>query len=177
MPTSVEEKLGGGKLLIDREIKTYVEKYDMVRPFSDRLNSQGVISWGLSSMGYGLASAMGLQLLEPERRVACVLGDGGFAMFLGELETVVRRELPIVAVILADQALTQIKLGQDRKGLPATGTTFGPLDYVGLARAFGADGAEIHRLNECRDVLRWAVERRAPTIVAAYIDPECYRLQ
>lgn len=46
-----------GKLLIDREIKAYVEKYDMVRPFSDHLNSQGVISWGLSSMGYDIRVA------------------------------------------------------------------------------------------------------------------------
>jgi len=46
-----------GKLLIDREIKAYVEKYDMVRPFSDRLNSQGMISWGLSSMGYDIRVA------------------------------------------------------------------------------------------------------------------------
>ena len=46
-----------GKLLIDREIKCYVEKYDMVRPFSDHLNSQGVISWGLSSMGYDIRVA------------------------------------------------------------------------------------------------------------------------
>jgi len=46
--------LGKNKLLIDREIKAYVEKYDMIRPFSDRLNSGGIISWGLSSMGYDI---------------------------------------------------------------------------------------------------------------------------
>jgi dCTP deaminase len=45
------------KLLIDKEIKAYVEKYDMMRPFSDHLNSDGVISWGLSSMGYDIRIA------------------------------------------------------------------------------------------------------------------------
>jgi len=45
------------KLLIDREIKAYVEKYDMLNPFSDKLNSDGVISWGLSSMGYDIRIA------------------------------------------------------------------------------------------------------------------------
>lgn len=135
------------------------------------------VSNGLSSMGYGFAAAMGLQLLNPERRVACILGDGGFAMYLGELETAVRRELPIIAVVLADQALTQIKLGQERKGLGSTGTTFGPIDYVALARAFGAEGAKIRRAEESRDVFKWALERRGPTIIAAYIDPDCYRLR
>ncbi len=46
-----------GKLLIDREIKAYVEKYRMLDPFSDHLNSSGVISWGLSSMGYDIRVA------------------------------------------------------------------------------------------------------------------------
>ena len=45
------------KLLIDREIKEYVRQYKMLEPFSDRLNSGGVISWGLSSMGYDIRVA------------------------------------------------------------------------------------------------------------------------
>ncbi len=44
----------GGRLLIDREIKQYAKKYGMIEPFSDKLNSKGVISWGLSSMGYDI---------------------------------------------------------------------------------------------------------------------------
>ena len=47
----------GGKLLIDREIREYCLKQEMIRPFSDHLNSKGVISWGLSSMGYDIRVA------------------------------------------------------------------------------------------------------------------------
>lgn len=47
----------GGRLLTDREIKEYVKKHRMLEPFSDRLNSGGVISWGLSSMGYDIRIA------------------------------------------------------------------------------------------------------------------------
>ena len=54
MPTVMNST---GKLLIDREIKEYVQKYKMLDPFSDHLNSQGVISWGLSSMGYDIRVA------------------------------------------------------------------------------------------------------------------------
>ena len=53
--TNTESKpLVGGRLLIDREIKEYAQKYGMIEPFSDHLNSAGVISWGLSSMGYDI---------------------------------------------------------------------------------------------------------------------------
>ena len=63
------EKLGGGKLLIDREIKEYVRKYKMLEPFSDHLNSGGVISWGLSSMGYDIRIADEFKIFQPDIRV------------------------------------------------------------------------------------------------------------
>src|SRR5207244_1279144 len=82
------------------------------------------MSNGLSSMGYGLPAAIGMKLLHRDRLVACVLGDGGFAMTMAELETAMRLELPVIVVVLADDALSQIKAGQERKGFPVVGTTF-----------------------------------------------------
>src|SRR5260221_8060560 len=43
------------------------------------------VSNGLSSMGYGLPAAIGLKLAHRDRAVACVLGDGGFAMSVAAL--------------------------------------------------------------------------------------------
>lgn len=134
------------------------------------------MSNGLSSMGYGLPAALGLQLLNPGTPVACVLGDGGFAMLIAELETAVRRQLPVLIVVLVDEALSQIKVGQELKGLPATGTTFGPLDYTALAKAFGARAREVATPAECRDAFVWASNADTPTIVAAHIDPSGYKL-
>lgn len=134
------------------------------------------MSNGLSSMGYGLPAALGLQLLRPGTRVACVLGDGGFGMLLGELETAVRRELPVTIVVLVDDALSQIRAGQDRKGMPATGTTFRRFDYLALAKAFGAGGREAQTAAECRDAFAWAAQQRRPVVVAAHVDPSGYRL-
>src|SRR5207244_11012893 len=80
------------------------------------------MSNGLSSMGYGLAAALGLKLLHRGREVACVLGDGGFAMVMAELETAVREKLGVTVIVLADDALSQIKATQERKGYTVTGT-------------------------------------------------------
>ena len=134
------------------------------------------MSNGLSSMGYGLPAAIGLQLLHRDRAVACVLGDGGFAMSMAELETAVRMELPIIAVVLADEALSQIKANQERRGFEAIGTTFRGLDYVALARGFGAAGYEVRTEAECRDAFIAARDARTPTLIAAHVDPSAYRL-
>ena len=133
------------------------------------------MSNGLSSMGYGLAAALGLKLLHRDRQVACVLGDGGFAMLMADLETGVRQKLAITVVILADDALSQIKAGQERKGYPVTGTTFGALDYVALAQAFGIAGHDVRTIAELRDALR-ARSSELPMLIAAHVDPSAYQL-
>ena len=134
------------------------------------------VSNGLSSMGYGLPAAIGLKLAQPERAVACILGDGGFAMSVAELETAARLGLAFTVVVLADEALQQIKAGQERKGFPVTGTTFGALDYVALATAFGADGVEARTLDECGAAFRDAARSKRVTLIAAHVDPAGYRL-
>ena len=134
------------------------------------------MSNGLSSMGYGLPAAIGLKLVHRDVPVACVLGDGGFAMTMAEMETAARLGLAVVVVVLADDALSQIKAGQERKGYPATGTTFGALDYCALARGFGAKGYDVATEAECRTAFREALSGRAPALVAAHIDPTAYQL-
>ncbi|MBI3996691.1 MAG: dCTP deaminase [Candidatus Omnitrophica bacterium] len=43
-----------GRILVDWEIRDYVKKYRMLDPFEERLKRDGVISYGLSSMGYDI---------------------------------------------------------------------------------------------------------------------------
>jgi acetolactate synthase I/II/III large subunit len=133
------------------------------------------LSNGLSSMGYGLPAALGLKMAEPSRQVACVLGDGGFAMSMAELETGVRVGLGVRVVVLVDDALSQIRASQERKGYPVTGTTFGAIDYEKLGAAFGIEARTVTTLAECRDAFR-AAPRDRPVLVAARIDPSAYRI-
>jgi acetolactate synthase I/II/III large subunit len=133
------------------------------------------VSNGLSSMGYGLPAALGLKLADPSRSVACILGDGGFAMSMAELETGVRLGLGVTVVVLADDALSQIRAAQERKGYPVTGTTFGALDYPRLAAAFGIVGVDVTSVDECRAAFRSPPSDR-PRLVAAHVDPSAYRV-
>jgi acetolactate synthase-1/2/3 large subunit len=126
-------------------------------------------------MGYGLPAALALKLAHPERAVACVLGDGGFAMSMAELETGVRLGLGVIVLVLADTALSQIKAAQERKGYPAAGTTFGAIDYVKLGAAFGIPAIEARDTVACRDAFRSAATDR-PTLVAAHVDPRGYQV-
>ena len=43
-----------GRILVDWEIREYCKKYQMLDPFEESLKRDGVISYGLSSMGYDI---------------------------------------------------------------------------------------------------------------------------
>jgi acetolactate synthase-1/2/3 large subunit len=133
------------------------------------------LSNGLSSMGYGLPAALALKMAAPARQVACILGDGGFAMTMAELETAVRLRLAVRIIVLIDDALSQIRANQERKGYPVTGTTFGSIDYPKLAAAFGIEAKVVTTAAECRDAFRTLPVDR-PSLVAANIDPSAYRV-
>src|SRR5258707_11866331 len=70
---------------------------------------------GLAGLGWGLPAAIGVSEamssggIPAEGRVICVAGDGGWAYSLAEVETALRRRLPIVSVILNNSTLGWIR--------------------------------------------------------------------
>jgi len=94
----------------------------------------------LATMGAGLASAIAAKHLYPERKVVSVSGDGGFMMNSQELETAVRLNLDLVAIILNDSAYGMIKWKQQGLGFEDFGLDFTNPDFVKYAESFGAFG-------------------------------------
>ena len=68
------------------------------------------------------------------------------------------------------------KAGQERRGYPAIGTTFGGLDYPKLASAFGIPGVDVETPGECHTAFASPPGDR-PVLVAAHIDPGAYQLR
>src|SRR5205823_10159491 len=119
--------------------------------------------------------ALILRCAVPSLTVASVLGAGECAMSMAEPETAVRLRIGVPVVVLADDALSQIKAGQERKGLAVTGTTFGSVDYAKLAAAFGIERIVASDQSICRAALR-NTPRDPPLLVAGRTDPRAYQL-
>ncbi|MBI3323935.1 MAG: dCTP deaminase [Candidatus Omnitrophica bacterium] len=51
---SAEQLKSFGRILVDWEIREYARTYRMLDPFEENLKRDGVISYGLSSMGYDI---------------------------------------------------------------------------------------------------------------------------
>ncbi len=68
---------------------------------------------GNSPMGYSLPAAIGAQLLNPNKKVYCFIGDGGLQMNIQELQTIVAYNLPITIFIQNNFGYGIIKQFQD----------------------------------------------------------------
>jgi acetolactate synthase-1/2/3 large subunit len=134
-----------------------------------------LVANGGSAMGYGLSSALAAALLAPERRVATVLGDGGFLMYPGDLETLQRTGARAAVIVLVDRALALIRNQQQRTGAEPYGVEFGQPDYAAIGRAFGLPTWEITRPDDCDAALAAALDHAGPSLVVAHIDAAEYR--
>ncbi len=94
----------------------------------------------LATMGAGLPSAMLAKLINPNKKVISVCGDGGFMMNSQELETAVRLHLNMVVIILNDSSYGMIKWKQEGMGFDNFGLDYKNPDFVKYAESYGAIG-------------------------------------
>ncbi|HZT06904.1 MAG TPA: thiamine pyrophosphate-binding protein [Chloroflexota bacterium] len=117
-------------------------------------------------IGHGIATSLGLQCAFPERRVICVAGDGSFMMEMQELATAVQHDLPILVLVLRNEAYGNMKRDQLRHyDGRVIGTELRVPDLPTLASAFGAYGARIDRPADLVGAIRAALDARRPALV------------
>jgi acetolactate synthase-1/2/3 large subunit len=107
----------------------------------------------LASMGAGLPAAIAAKIAKPERKVAAIVGDGGFMMNSQELETAVRLQLDLVVVVLNDSGYGMIKWKQDEAGFDDYGLDFNNPDFVQYAESYGAKGHRLYSADQFSNLL------------------------
>jgi acetolactate synthase-1/2/3 large subunit len=139
-----------------------------------RSPGQMLQSNGLGCMGYALPAAIAAQLVEPQKPVIVLVGDGCLLMTLGELAVARERNLPIVIVVLNDSILGLIKLKQSKMQMTARGVDFGAQRFDRIADGFGVRGVRVSSIAEFAAALSDAVAGRQLTVIDAVIDPAEY---
>lgn len=132
---------------------------------------------GLSTMSYGLPAAMAARLAFPDRPILCTIGDGGFSMTLGEIETCVRERLHFVTVVYNDSRLSLIECAQARRGYPPTGVRYGSVDFAAASAGLGAWARRVDTMRDLEDAVREAQRVNRPAVIDAVVDPAEYAAQ
>jgi acetolactate synthase-1/2/3 large subunit len=140
------------------------------RNYRTRVANTLLLDNALATMGAGLPSAIMAKLLNPDRLVLAVCGDGGFMMNSQELETAVRLKLSLVVLIVVDGAYGMIRWKQAVDRFPDYGMTFGNPDFVAYAAAYGAQGHHVGSAEALAPTLRAAFDSGGVHLVAVPVD-------
>jgi acetolactate synthase-1/2/3 large subunit len=90
-------------------------------------------------MGFGLPTAMGAAMANPDKRVVCFSGDGSIMMNIQELATLAEVDCNLTVIVLVNGVLGMVHQHQEKffnKNYSASVFERTP-DFVAIARAFG----------------------------------------
>ena len=124
----------------------------------------------LASMGAGLPSAMAAKMLNPEKKVISICGDGGFMMNSQEVETAVRLGLNLTVLILNDSGYGMVRWKQINQGFDDFGLSFGNPDFVKYAESYGAKGYRLESAKQFKDLVEQCLETDGVHIIDCPVD-------
>ena len=126
-----------------------------------------VTSGGLGTMGYGMGAAIGSCFARGKRRTVLFTSDGSFHMNMNEMATAVSNHLPIIVVLLNNQALGMVRQWQTLFYEERYSNTSleRKTDYAKLADAFGARGYNATDIASLNEALDKALSYDGPTLI------------
>ncbi|MEO6207071.1 MAG: thiamine pyrophosphate-dependent enzyme, partial [Candidatus Limnocylindrales bacterium] len=123
------------------------------------------------SMGYGLPAAIAASLVHRDRPVVALVGDGGMAMSMAELETAVREQARVIVLVFDNERFGTIRMWQERRGTgQGVATELGVVDFAAIGKALGARGVRVERDAELEPALRQALAEERSTVIHLVVD-------
>ena len=168
MPQYAIERLYAATRDKDVYITTEVGQHQMwaAQFFRFEEPNRWMTSGGLGTMGYGLPSAVGVQVAHPGSLVIDIAGDASVLMTMQEMSTAVQHDLPIKIFILNNQYMGMVRQWQELlHGNRLSHSYMDSLpDFVKLAEAYGGVGIRAQKPHELDAAIREMISVRRPVI-------------
>ncbi len=130
------------------------------------------------SIGLSLGMAMGAAIARPDRHCVVIAGDGGLAMNMQELETLVREDVPLTVVVVNDAAYSAEVMHLRAFDVAEDLAEFPDVDFAAIARAFGMPSCTVNTIDDfaaAADLLR---VRKGPVLIELKVtEDEDHRLR
>lgn len=127
---------------------------------------------GLATMGFGSAAVLGAKLAAPDKKVITLIGDGGFGTNPSVLATAVEQNIPVVWVVMNNNAFGTIAGLTGSHYQHTFGTIFETLDgkpynpeWADVAKAYGVKAKKVKSAEEFKEAFREAIESDEPYLL------------
>lgn len=117
------------------------------------------------TMACAVPHAIGAQTAYRQRQVIALAGDGGLAMLLGDLLTLVQNKLPVKVVVFNNSSLNFVELEMKAAGIVNFGTGLHNPNFAAVAEAMGIFGRRVEEPGDLPDALSDALSHNGPALV------------
>ncbi len=152
----------------------YLHPYD--RRISGRRDARGGLfraTLDFAPMGWAIGSAVGTALAHPGEPVVCITGDGSMLMNGQEITVAIQEKLPVIFVVLNDNALGMVKHGQRLTDAEPIAFELPEINFAAFAKAMGAQSCIIKSAEALLALDGDAIsQHKGPTLLDVRIDPE-----
>jgi len=158
-------EIAGDEAIVATDVGKHQMWVAQAYPFSRP--RQLLTSGGLGTMGFGVPTAIGAALEQPQRCVVCFSGDGSILMNIQELATAVEHAVNLKVIVLNN---TSLGLVRQQQGLFFNRRYFASefrhqVDFGTIARGFGMKAFDIGNCEDPTDTLREAIRTAGPCFI------------
>ena len=130
----------------------------------------GSLSHG--SMANALPQAIGAQAARPGRQVISLSGDGGLAMLMGDLLTIIQAKLPVKVIVYNNGLLGFVSLEMKGAGFLDFGTDLKNPDFAAVARAIGFHAIRVEDPGDLEAAVADVLAHPGPAFLDVVTDPQ-----
>jgi pyruvate dehydrogenase (quinone) len=129
-------------------------------------------SFSHGSMANAVPQAIGVLAQDRARQTVTLSGDGGLAMLLGDLLTLVQMDLPAKVVVFNNSSLNFVELEMKAAGQLPFATGLQNPDFAAVAEAMGIRGIRVEDSGGVDAALTEAFAHEGPALVDVVTDPQ-----
>ena len=166
----VEKRLDDDHIIVSDASLSSVWNANYIKATKER---KFIFPRGLAGLGWGLPMAMGAKIAKPDKKVFCLVGDGGFGHAWSELETCRRHGINVVLVVINNSILGYQKLAETvLYGRYTDVCDFTFVDHTKIAEACGIKGIKVESIDDIPAAIEEAFKSNESVLIDLITDPD-----
>ncbi|MDE7350666.1 MAG: hypothetical protein K2N25_06330, partial [Muribaculaceae bacterium] len=139
---------------------------------SQKKDRRMIGSFSHGSMANAMPMAIGAKFACPDRQVIAICGDGGFAMLMGELLTIIQYKLPVKLLVADNRSLAFVKWEMEMAGLTPNETNLINPDFGKMAESIGFQAETIDDPAALENAMKRWLKAEGPALLSVVTDPD-----
>ncbi|RWR12626.1 acetolactate synthase catalytic subunit [Siminovitchia fortis] len=165
----VEKRLDDDHIVVADASISSVWNANYLKAIKDR---KFIFPRGLAGLGWGLPMGMGAKIANPDKKVFCLVGDGGFGHVWSELETCKRLGIQVVVAVINNGILGYQKYAETAMfGRYTNICDFSFVDHTQIAAGCGIKGIKVDTIEDIPAALDEAFQSNETVVIDLLSDP------